>query len=169
MLNLLDKLAFGLALLFALQIPLLADHYQQFLASYYQATKVQVDGYKAVDANNQDTNVQSVVNDSRNNGSASIGSYARQKFDTLQEFAATEQAINLFENSNIVSKAIYMFNPKRADTLKQILNNFVPGLPLSGGGLLFGVIVGLLLNLIFSAPFYLMFGGKKSARRLTFR
>ena len=43
--RLLDKLVFGVALIVALQMPLLVDHYHQYLSGWYKATQSQVDGY----------------------------------------------------------------------------------------------------------------------------
>lgn len=167
-LNLLDKLVFGVSLLLALQIPLLADHYQQFLAGYYQATKVQVDGYKAVAARHQYNDVQSMIDEHLNNISASVRADAEQKLKTLQEFKSVEQSIEVFNSSNIINKTIHMFNPNRTATLTKTLEHFKPGIPITLDGLVFGVITGLVLNLFFTLPIYLIFRRKKALKRRAF-
>jgi hypothetical protein len=45
--RLIDKLVFGFILVIALQLPQLADHYQQFLSGLYESTRWQVEGYEA--------------------------------------------------------------------------------------------------------------------------
>jgi len=45
-----------------------------------------------------------------------------------------------------------MFTPSRRHYLEKTLDNFKPGIPLTIEGALFGVIIGLLLNLMMTLP-----------------
>ncbi|MEH6470840.1 MAG: DUF2937 family protein [Halopseudomonas sp.] len=163
MLKMLDKLVFAAALLLALQIPQLADHYQQFLSGYYQSLRVQVEGYQANAARHQYADVYAMVDDHLRNNTASVRTDAQQKLDTLNDFEATQTAMQLFQQGNLLEKSLYMFAPNRLPALEKTLTNFVPGIPLSGDGILFGVIVGSVINAMLSLPVYLFVRRRKNS------
>ncbi|PJE79111.1 hypothetical protein CI610_01919 [invertebrate metagenome] len=163
--QLIDKLIFGAALLVALQIPLLADHYQQFLSGFYEATKCQVERYEATARQYNYPSVGAMINHHLLNPEPSVRADAQQKRETIQQLQEISTGITAFKSGNMVPKVIYMFHPVRYHYLKKTLNNFKPGFPLTLNGLTFGVIVGLLINWIVLWPFILI--RRLAQKRLT--
>ncbi len=151
-LRLIDKLVFAVTLLLALQVPVLADHYHQFLAGYYESTRQQIEGYEATARRHQYPNLQAMIDDHRRNPTPSVRTDAEQKQQTLIHYGELAQALKLFEQGNLLEKAGYMFSPTRLGMLHQTIANFKPGLPLTPEGLGFGVLVGLILNTILLLP-----------------
>lgn len=151
--RLLDKLVFGITLIVALQVPQLADHYHQFLSGLYKSTQWQVDGYEATARQHEYPNVNAMIDHHLQNSVASVRTDAEQKLATLDTLEQLKQGLLLFEQGNLFNQAVYMFNPARHAYLKAVLSNFSPGIPLSVNGLLFGVVVGLILNYLIILPF----------------
>lgn len=149
----LDKLIFGAALLLALQIPQLADHYQQFLAGQYASTEWQVNGYEATAARFNYPNAKAMIEDHLHNESPSVRADAMQKLATFDAFLALQSGMNIFQHGNLLEKSAYMFHPQRYENLEKTLANFKLGIPLTMDGFIFGVIVGYILNLLISSPF----------------
>lgn len=150
-----DKLLFGVTLLIALQIPQLSDQYQQFLSGLYQSTKWQVQGYEATAIKHDYPNVNAMIEHHLQNDVQSVRTDAQQKQVTLQTYEKLSVAMRLFEQGNLFSKTVYMFNPQRYHYLQQTLVHFTPGIPLTMSGILFGIIGGLILNYLLILPFKL--------------
>ncbi|RTE66217.1 DUF2937 family protein [Amphritea opalescens] len=155
--RLIDKFIFGLTLLFALQVPQLADQYQQFLSGLYQATRWQVEGYQQTAQAFGYTDAHAMIQHHRQNSVASVRADAEQKLATLAQNQQLQQGVTLFETASLIRKALYMANPTRYRYLETTLHHFSPGIPLTIEGIAFGVIVGLLLNLIITLPMSFFF------------
>ncbi|WP_261841561.1 DUF2937 family protein [Aliamphritea ceti] len=151
--KLLDKLVFGVTLIFALQIPQLADHYQQFLSGMYQATKSQVEGYESTASRYEYPSVRAMVEHHLKNDVKSVRADAQQKLATLELFEELEAGIQILKSGNIIDKATYMLNPVRYDYLEKTVHNFKPGIPLTTNGIVFGIVFGLVVNLLITFPF----------------
>lgn len=160
--RLIDKLIFGIALILALQVPLLADHYHQFLSGLYESTKWQVDGYEATARQHQYPDIKAMIEHHLQNSVPSVKTDAEQKLATLAMFDELKQGVLIFETGNLFNKAVYMFNPSRHGYLRQVLSNFHPGIPLTINGLLFGIVAGLALNYLITLPF-IFFTRRKNA------
>ncbi|UTW02233.1 DUF2937 family protein [Amphritea atlantica] len=154
--RLLDKLIFGITLLLALQVPQLADHYQQYLAGMYESTKWQVEGYAATAKAFGYTDTRSMIRQHQQNSEPSVRADAGQKLVTLDLFDDLHQGVVVFEQGNLLSKTLYMFTPSRYHYLEKTLDNFKPGIPLTIEAALFGVILGLLLNVMMTQPCILL-------------
>lgn len=156
LIRLLDKFIFAALLLIALQVPQLADHYQQHLAGQYEATKWQVEGYQNTARNFGYPNLEAMLAHHEQNSVASVRADAQQKRATLEMHQTLQQGLALFEEGTLIEKAIYMANPQQFTQLEQTLTHFKPGLPLSYEGVGFGVITAILLNALLSLPFLLL-------------
>ncbi len=152
--KLVDKLIFGLALLLCLQVPLLADHYQQFLAGQLDATQWQVEGYEANAKQHGYVDAREMIAHHQQNTVASVRTDAQQKLETLDRFESLKHGLAVFAQGNILEKAYYMFHPDRNAMLEKTLQNFKPGVPLGTEGLVFGIVAALILNLIIVLPFW---------------
>lgn len=153
--KLIDKLIFAATLIVALQVPQLADHYQQFLAGNYAATQETVDGYQATADEFGYPSVTAMIEHHLQNPVPSVRADAQQKQRTLVLLAELEQGMDVFEKGYLVQKLVYMLHPSRFDYLSKTLDNFTLGIPLTLSGLSFGLIVGLLLNYIIALPLLL--------------
>ncbi len=153
--RLLDKLVFGAALILALQVPQLADHYHQFLSGLYESTKWQVDGYQATAREYGYPSVRALVEHHMQNDVASVRKDALQKLATLDQYEHLQAGMAVFENGNLLSQTMYMLHPERYRYLEKVVSNFDPGVPLTLGGWTFGVVVGLLINTVLTLPFAL--------------
>ncbi|MGB0848091.1 MAG: DUF2937 family protein [Thiolinea sp.] len=159
--NILDKLIFGTLLVLVFQVPIISDHYLQFISGYYEATKVQVDGFKANAARHEYSDVYAMVNELLNNSSSVIRTDAEQKLRTLQEFEQLEQAIVTLREGNIFQRAWYVFQPERWEALNKVLENYQPGIPLGVGDVLLSILVALLLSIALMWPFKWLSGSGK--------
>lgn len=151
--RLLDKLVFGVALIVALQMPLLVDHYHQYLSGWYKATQWQVDGYEATAKTHQFANAQAMIDAHLNNAEPSVRTDAEQKLATLERLADLRLGMDTFATGNLLEKMLFMLHPDRIHVLKDVIQNFKPGIPLNASGLAFGVVFALLLNFLIMLPF----------------
>ncbi|MEI8593279.1 DUF2937 family protein [Photobacterium sp. Hal280] len=158
-----DKLLFGVMLIAALQVPLLADHYQQYLAGLFDATQWQVSGYENTARQYGYPDVTAMIEQHLENKEASVRADALQKQATLSHYDDLKSGMNVFEHGTLIEKSVYMFAPARFDALEKTLAHFKPGIPLSLNGLMFGVILGLATNLLLTLPFTLLFRRRRRA------
>lgn len=159
--RLIDKLVFGAALLFALQMPLLVDHYHQYLSGLYKATKWQVDGYEATAKAHEFADLNSMIDNHMKNAEPSVRADAEQKLETMEMLAELNAGMDTFAHGHLLEKMLFMLHPERVHVLKEVLHNFKVGIPLSASGLLFGVVFALLLNVLIMLPFR-VFGRRRS-------
>jgi len=157
LLRLVDKFVFGIALLLSLQVPQLADHYHQFLFGQYEATRRQVDGYAETANQHGFDSIDLMIDRHLNNNEPSVRTDALQKLVTLESFHDLREGVIIFERGNLVQKSIYMFNPDRHHRLRQTLENFKIGIPLTLEGIGFGFVLALLLNFILIQPLAYLF------------
>mgnify|MGYP003624236534 CR=1 FL=1 len=152
LLNIVDKLVFGTLLLLALQVPLLADHYLQYISGYFAALEKQVEGFEANAKLNAYDDVYAMIDDLLLNNTAAVRVDAQQKLSTLEEYEDLTVALNLFASGNILQQSWYMFQPSRYDTLQNVLDNFEPGIPLGVTEILYAIVLAMLLNLCLLLP-----------------
>lgn len=154
--RLLDKLVFAVLLIAALQIPLLVDHYHQYLSGYYQATQSQVEGYEATAKAHQFADAKAMIENHLTNPEPSVRADAEQKLDTINLLSELRLGMDVFANGNLLQKIGFMLNPSRIHQLKNVVQNFKPGIPLNAADLAFAVLMALLLNVLITLPFRLM-------------
>ncbi|MCL1090583.1 DUF2937 family protein [Shewanella profunda] len=153
--RLIDKLVFGFILVLALQLPQLADHYQQFLSGFYESTRWQVEGYEATAKEYQYADANEMIARHQQNEEPSVRADAEQKLMTLAVYEELKQGVTIFDSGNLFEKTAYMFTPSRFDYLEKTLSNFKPGIPLTASGIGFGVVVAVVIHYLGSIPFLL--------------
>lgn len=170
-LNILDKLVFGTLLLLALQLPLLADHYLQYVSGYFAALEKQVEGFALNAQLNGYDDVYAMIEDLLLNNTAAVRLDAQQKLSTLEEYEDLTLLLSKFANGNFLQQTWYMFQPSRYETLRNVLENFEPGIPLGLDEILYAIVLAMLLNLCLLLPgkcyTWMRRGGNKSARDKT--
>ncbi len=155
--NLLDKLIFAGLLLIAFQVPVLSDHYVQYLSGYYEATKHQVEGFRSNAVRHGYPDEYAMINDLLQNPNAVIKDDARQKQLTLREFDELTQTLTTLINGNYFERAWFISSPKQWKTLDKVLVNFKPGIPLSINDLVYSVLIALLLSTLLTLPLRVAF------------
>lgn len=153
-LRLIDKLVFGLLLILALQVPQLSQHYHQFISGQLDALSWQVKGYELTANKYEYKSVEDMIAHHLHNNVASVRDDAKQKLDTLAQYHELTTANQIFTHSNLLSKAIYMFNPSRYMTLKKAMQNYKLGIPITFDAISFAVMVALLFNFLLFLPIY---------------
>ncbi|GGW75102.1 DUF2937 family protein [Alteromonas halophila] len=148
-----DKLIFSALLLVALQIPILADHYRQYLSGYIDASQQQVSGYQRLADDFGYPSVESMISALEQNPEALIRADAENKRATLEQLAAMQTAMQTLQQGHYYEQAWYMFNPAHAATLKRVLDNFSPSVPLTPAAIIYSVITAILLNLLIWLPY----------------
>lgn len=164
--RLIDKLVFALALLVALQIPLLVDHYHQYLSGLYKATQWQVEGYEATAKANQFVDAKAMIEQHLRNTEPSVRADAEQKQKTIQELNELSSGIATFTHGSLLEKIWFMFQPARIQLLKDVVQNFKVGIPLSASGLLFSLVLAFILNFVILLPFWILGFGRRSHKQL---
>ncbi len=148
-----DKFVFAASVILMLQVPQLVDQYQQFLAGYFEATRLQVEGYRATAEKHGYADIRAMIEVHLTNNVASVRTDSQQKLNTLQDYEDIKRGMAIFASENILTKALYMLAPGRYGFLEKTLSNFTFGIPVSLNGLLFGVIAGIVLSSTLTLPF----------------
>jgi len=150
--NTLDKVIFATVLILAFQIPIISDHYLQYLSGYFQSTKDQVAGYQKNALQHQYANVDEMIADLLQSKSPVVRSDAMQKQQNLTKYHELTVAIEILQTGDVFQRAWYMFNPSRWQVLKQVMVNFKPGLPLTIKDLLYACLFALLASFLLMLP-----------------
>ncbi|WP_412971180.1 DUF2937 family protein [Glaciecola sp. MF2-115] len=148
----LDKLFFGITLVIALQVPQLADHYQQFLAGMHESSQWQINGYQETANRYNYASVSAMIEHHLQNDVASVRDDAIQKQQTIATHQVLSEGLATFQNGNLLQKLMFMLSPSGWQYVDNTLENFSFGLPITTEGILFGVVFGLFLNMLVSTP-----------------
>lgn len=135
-----------------LQVPMISDHYLQYVSGYYESTKLQVNGFEANARRHEYSDVYAMISDLLNNSSAVVRVDAEQKLQTMKDFADLKSAMIILSSGNMFEKLVFILNPSRSSALGKVLDNFRPGIPLSVSVLAYSVLSALLLNFILISP-----------------
>lgn len=147
-----DKLIFGTVLLALMQLPLLADHYLQYLQGYFDAVQKEVARDQALAAKHNYPSVQALIEAHKTSHLPSVKADAENKSQRLEELAQLQQGIRLFSHGHLGQKVTYMLNPSHSQTLMAVTQNFKPGIPLSPQYLLVCTLLALVFNMVGSLP-----------------
>lgn len=150
-----DRLIFGGLLIAMLQIPMLADHYLQYLSGFYDATKQQVNSYEDNARLHGFNSAESLINALLQEKSSIVRVDAEQKRDILQQHHMLEQSIATLSEGHLIEKALYMFNPLRVDELQRVLLHFKPGIPIDIESIVICVVITFGLNAVLYLPLML--------------
>jgi hypothetical protein len=162
----LDKLFFGITLVIALQVPQLADHYQQFLAGMHESSQWQVNGYQEIADRYNYASVNAMIEHHMQNDVASVRDDAIQKQQTIATHQVLSDGLTTFQNGNLFQKLLFMLSPSGWQYVDNTLENFSFGLPITTEGILFGVVFGLFLNMLISTPASMIAKRRRSKKLL---
>ena len=150
--GILDKLIFSAVLLAFFQLPLLADHYKQYLSGYYDATKEEVDAIHLLAQQNSYADVYALITAHQGSNLASVRQDAKNKEALINRFNSLKIGMNIFNDEPLWRKTYYMLHPSRHETLQRVIAHFEPGIPLSPRYLLLCALAALVFNLAMASP-----------------
>ena len=159
-----DKVVFGVLLLVFFQLPLLTNEYLQLTNGYYLSTKSQVDGFKLNAKSHGYADLYEMVAELKLNATPAVRTDALQKEQTIHESNELLKAMDILKNGNIFEKALYMFAPQRWAVLREVSDNFQPGIPLSLRGFGYSLISALVLGFFIMWPIRRLFSISKKAK-----
>lgn len=160
-----DKLFFGVTLVLALQVPQLADHYHQFLAGMHESSQWQINGYQETADKYSYASINDMVEHHLRNDVPSVRDDAIQKQETLLRHNELSEGLLVFNEGNLIQKLMFMMSPSGWQYVDNTVENFSFGLPITTEGILFGIVFGLFLNLLVSAPTSVI-AKKRQAKKL---
>ena len=163
--NVFDKIIFAAIFIVALQVPILADHYRQYLSGYHDATVQSVAEYEQLAAQYGYASAGEMIEDLQNNSEAVVREDASNKAQKIQQLAVIKQGIATLSDGNYFTQAWYMFTPQRYTTLKRVAENFSPSVPLSPTAVIFSLIVAILANLLIWTPALCVRGVRKFRKK----
>ncbi|QJR79803.1 DUF2937 family protein [Alteromonas pelagimontana] len=149
-----DKIVFAALFLSALQIPILADHYRQYLAGFYDATSEQVQQYQALADQFDYPSIEAMIDTLRQNPDRMIQEDASNKAQTVAKLDEISHGLETLQQGHYFQQAWYMFSPEHKNTLVRVMDNFAPSVPLSPTAIVFSLITAIVVNLIIWAPFW---------------
>ncbi|MCW8091363.1 DUF2937 family protein [Alteromonas sp. ASW11-130] len=150
----LDKILFATLLLVALQVPILADHYRQYLTGYYDATAAQVEEYKALSVRHGYTHLEDMLAELEKSSNPVVRDDTQNKVNTLAMLKELNEGIRVLNRGHYYQQAWYMLSPSQNETLRRVLDNFHPSIPLSPEAVVFSLISAIIINVIMWAPYW---------------
>ncbi|WP_111979343.1 DUF2937 family protein [Algibacillus agarilyticus] len=164
-LNVLDKTLFTVLLLSFFQLPTLINEYLQFVNGYYQATQVQVEGWKQNAKMHEYINVQAMIDEFKQNENPAVRTDAQQKEATLKEYDELIQAIRILKEGTFFEKTHYIFHPQRWPVLREVVRELKPSIPLNIKEVGYSFLSALLLSSLIMCLIKLLFVGKNRTNR----
>ena len=166
MINLIDKIVFGCLLILGFQVPILSDHYLQFLNGSLQATQQQVEAYQSNAQQHGYADVFAMIHDFKTNSNLAVRTDAEQKLQTLLNYQALQQGVSTLQNGHLLARAWYMLQPRRWQELQKVAENFSPSIPLNPGDVLISSLAALGLSMLLMWPLRRLFS-RSAARPLS--
>lgn len=154
MVRVLDKIVFTALFLTALQVPILADHYRQYLSGFFDATEQQVAQYQALADQFGYASVEALIEALSQNPDAVVKEDAANKAQTVSTLDELQSGIHTLAEGHYYEKAWYMLHPDQSATLARVIENFSPSVPLDPMAVLFSLITAIVANILLWAPFW---------------
>ena len=149
-----DKLLFAILLLATLQVPILADHYRQYLSGYYDAQLERVTAIEQLARDYNYNTVDALLENLSKNASPVVREDARNKALAIARLREVETGLETLNHGAYYQQAWYMFSPSRKNTLSRVLDNFSPSVPLSPEPVVYSILFAILLNMLVWSPFW---------------
>jgi hypothetical protein len=150
----LDKLLFSALLVVAFQVPILADHYRQYLQGFYDATLEQVVYLDTLAANFGFHSAHDLIDYLVQSSDPIVQQDAKNKAQIMATKIQLEEDMRILSTGHYYAQAWYMLQPQHYPRLKQVMINFSPSIPLHPNALVWAIITALLANLIILSPLY---------------
>ena len=149
----LERLLFGILLLVFLQVPILSDHYVQYLSGYLSASQKQINQLNTLANSNGFTSTQQLIDSLLANADGIVRQDAENKQVLVREHAQLTTDIERLQTGNYAQRLLFLLTPSQYTQLGQVLHNFKPGIPLTLSDLLASIGFALLFSLLLWLPF----------------
>jgi hypothetical protein len=150
----LDKVLFAVLFIITLQVPILADHYRQYLSGYYDALRDEVTSSTELAKQHGFSSVEAMLESLQQNNEAVVRENATLKAERFAQINVIEQGMRKLEHGHYFEKLVFMATPSQYDTLDRVLDNFSPSVPLTPSSIVFSLVTAILLNLLIWAPHF---------------
>ena len=165
-LRLIDKIVFAALLILMLQVPIVTDHYVQYLNGYVDATQAEVDHYQQLADTYGYTDINSMLTALQANKDALVRDDAQHKQTVMQAHKEAQQALKKLRTSNYFEQAWYFAQPAQYQRLGQVLNLYQPSLPLKPQTVGSALITSFSLYLLLWLPVALLRHRRKKHRQV---
>lgn len=144
LLNLLERLVFGVLLLAALQIPLICDHYLQFINGVYLTRKHDVERIEENARVSEYPSMDAMLDDLSTDIKPAVRHDVEQKRQILEEYRQAGIQVDKLQNGNYFERGwVVLSNPEISS---EVLRNFKPGIPLNPKDIVYSFLVSILLS-----------------------
>lgn len=150
----LDKVLFAVLFIITLQVPILADHYRQYLSGYYDALRDEVTSSTELAKQHGFSSVEAMLESLQQNNEAVVRENATLKAERFAQINIIEQGMRKLEHGHYFEKLVFMATPSQYDTLDRVLDNFRPSVPLTPSPIIFSLVTAILLNLLIWTPHF---------------
>ena len=165
-LRLIDKIVFAALLILMLQVPIVTDHYVQYLNGYVDATQAEVDHYQQLADTYGYTDINSMLTALQANQDELVRDDAQHKQTVMQAHKEAQQALKKLRTSNYFEQAWYFAQPAQYQRLGQVLNLYQPSLPLKPQTVGSALITSFSLYLLLWLPVALLRHRRKKHRQV---
>ncbi|WP_100643970.1 DUF2937 family protein [Alteromonas facilis] len=142
----LSKLLFACILLLLLQVPILAAHYVQYLSGYIAANQSQIEKWETLSSDHAVENIEALIERLLSNSDAVVRQDAENKKDLILETKTMRDDMAYLSSANYPQQLIFMLSPDRVGRLKDVLQQFKPGIPLTIQDIIWSTGIAVLLN-----------------------
>ena len=165
-LRLIDKIVFAALLILMLQVPIVTDHYVQYLNGYVDATQAEVDHYQQLADTYGYTNINAMLTALQTNQDPLVRDDAQHKQIVMQAHNEAQQALANLRTSNYFEQAWYFAQPAQYQRLSQMLNLYQPSLPLKPQAIGSALVTSLSLYLLLWLPLAWLRQRRKKRRQV---
>ncbi|OFI34432.1 hypothetical protein BFC17_18570 [Alteromonas lipolytica] len=154
--RLIDKLFFAVLLIALLQIPIVTDHYLQYLHGYVDATETEVLHYQQLARDYGYADTDSMLSALIANSDPLVSADARHKQAVIQAHAQARQAMAILQSSHYFEQFWYFIQPRQYARLTKVLELYQPSLPLRPQAIGAAIVTAICLYLLLWLPVFLM-------------
>lgn len=164
--RLIDKVWFAALLILMLQIPIVTDHYLQYLNGYVDATQAEVDHYQQLADTYDYASVSAMLIALKANEDPLVRDDAVHKQTVLQAHKDAQQALQTLRTSNYFEQFWYFAQPVQYPRLSQVLTFYQPSLPLQPQAIGSALATSLTLYLLLWLPVAWLRNRRKKQRQV---
>lgn len=150
----LDKVLFAVLFIITLQVPILADHYRQYLSGYYDALRDEVSTSTNMAKSHGFSSAEAMLESLQQNSEAVVRDNAKLKAERFSQMTVIEKGIRTLEHGHYYEKLAFFAMPSQYETLNRVLDNYRPSVPLTPSSIIFSLVTAILLNLLLWTPHF---------------
>lgn len=154
--RLFDKILFAVLFITMLQVPVVADHYLQYLNGYLDATDTEVSHYQTLASKYGYSDANAMIEALTRNPDPLVKDDAQHKQLVIDANQEAHEAFATLSRSNYFEQAWYFAQPFQYERLQNVLAVYQPSLPLHLPAISSALVTSLCLYLGLSAPVFMV-------------